>query len=129
MKVLLDTHVFFWALVAPDRLSNAAQSAIEDPASELIVSAVSAWELATKHRVGKLEAAGPIVLTYERQVADLGAQQLSVSTSHALLAGTLDWDHREPFDRLLAAQSMAEGMPLITKDSAFATLPGIQTIW
>jgi len=129
MKVLLDTHVFFWALVAPDRLSNAAQSAIEDPASELIVSAVSAWELATKHRVGKLEAAGPIVLTYERQVADLGAQQLSVSTSHALLAGTLDWDHREPFDRLLAAQSMAEGMPLITKDSAFATLPGIHTIW
>jgi len=129
MKVLLDTHVFFWALVAPDRLSNAAQSAIEDPASELIVSAVSAWELATKHRIGKLEAAGPIVLTYERQVADLGAQQLSVSTSHALLAGTLDWDHREPFDRLLAAQSMAEGMPLITKDSAFATLPGIHTIW
>ena len=54
MKVLLDTHVFFWALVAPDRLSNAAQSAIEDPASELIVSAVSAWELATKHRIGKL---------------------------------------------------------------------------
>ena len=129
MKVLLDTHVFFWALVAPDRLSNAAQSAIEAPASELIVSAVSAWELATKHRIGKLEAAGPIVLTYERQVADLGAQQLSVSTSHALLAGTLDWDHREPFDRLLAAQSMAEGMPLITKDSAFATLPGIHTIW
>ena len=129
MKVLLDTHVFFWALVAPDRLSNAAQSAIEDPASELIVSAVSAWELATKHRIGKLEAAGPIVLTYERQVADLGAQQLSVSTSHALLAGTLDWDHREPFGRLLAAQSMAEGIPLITKDSAFATLPGIHTIW
>lgn len=129
MKVLLDTHVVLWALNDVNRLSELARDTIEDPSIELVVSAVSAWELATKHRIGKLAAAGPIVRTFDRQLAQLGALDLPVSIAHALLAGQMDWEHREPFDRLLAAQSIVEAMPLVTRDSAFATLPGIQIIW
>jgi PIN domain nuclease of toxin-antitoxin system len=93
---------------------------IEDASVELLVSASSAWEIATKHRLGKLPDATPIVLSYARNLDRLGAHELPISSRHALAAGDLAWDHRDPFDRILAAQSILDGLPLVTSDAAFA---------
>jgi PIN domain nuclease of toxin-antitoxin system len=126
---LLDTHTFVWAVADPDRLGPVARRLLVDPSVELMVSAVSAWELATKVRLGKFASAEPIVAQYEFLVARLGARQLDVSTTHALHAGALRWDHRDPFDRVLAAQAMLEHATLVSTDGAFRELPGLTTLW
>lgn len=127
--LLLDTHTLLWALTEPTRLGRRARRAVEDRRSTIYVSAVSGLELATKHRLGKLPHAWPVLEGFERHRDRLGAEELSITTSHALLAGSLEWDHRDPFDRLLAAQSLVEGVPLVTKDAAFTTIPGFRVLW
>jgi len=112
-----------------DRLGPQARSVIEDPATRLQVSAVSAWELTTKHRLGKLPQAEVLISGFERNLGRLGALQLQISAEHALLAGALEWEHRDPFDRMLAAQAMVEGVHLVTRDPAFNGLNGLRTIW
>ena len=129
MRVLLDTHTLIWALTSPDRLGERAIAAISDRDNELVVSAASAWELSTKARLGKLPAASALLSAYGRQVARLGATELSMSSEHALLAGGLAWDHRDPFDRMLAAQAFIESTPLVTRDPAFETMDGLRLIW
>lgn len=129
MRVLLDTHVVLWTLTEPSRLSPTAREILESRSNELIVSATSAWEIAVKHRGARLRGLDATVHSYESRLATLGASQLAITTAHALLAGRLDWEHRDPFDRMLAAQSMLENTPLITTDVAFASLPAVQTIW
>ncbi len=113
---LLDTHAVLWALTDPHQLGTSAQEVIRDPSNGLVVSAVSAWELATKHRLGKLPQADVLVVGFARHVARLGARALPVCTDHALLAGSLDWDHRDPFDRMLVAQAQVERLTLVTRD-------------
>lgn len=129
MKVLLDTHTLLWALNHPERLSSAARDVIRERTVELVCSAVAPWEIATKHRVGRLPEAGPLVAAFTERLAQLGARDLPITHRHALFAGRLAWEHRDPFDRVLAAQSILEGIPLVTSDRVFSTLPGVDVFW
>ena len=129
MTYLLDTHVVLWALTDPTRLGRPARDVIENRSSRLIVSAVSAWEITTKHRLGKLPQADVLLGAYAKHLDRFGAIRLSVTEDHALLAGRLDWNHRDPFDRMLAAQAMIESLVIITGDPAFTGCPGVPTLW
>lgn len=126
---LLDTHALLWALTAPDRLGPAALEVIADADSTLWVSAASAWEIATKNRRGRLGQADGLLAGYSRHLIRLGATELPITSDHALLAGTLDWEHRDPFDRMIAAQAMIEGLTLITGDAQLRSLGGVATLW
>lgn len=119
---LLDTHVFLWLLTRPERVPETIRASLADPRNPLVVSAVTALEVATKVRLGKLSAPG-LTDAWDRQLVDIGATPLSIATDHALLAGRLSWAHRDPFDRLLVAQAMLEGMSLVTVDAALTQLP------
>ena len=129
MTYLLDTHVMLWALTDPTRLGPTTRDFIANRSSRLVVSAVSAWEISTKHRLGKLPRADVLLGAYAKHLDRLGAIRLSVTEDHALLAGRLDWNHRDPFDRMLAAQAMIESLVIITGDPAFAGCPGVPTLW
>ncbi len=97
--------------------------------SSCCARSVTPWEIATKHRLGKFPDAGTLVESFAEQLARLGAQELAVSNNHGLLAGRLEWAHRDPFDRMFAAQSILEGARLVTSDRAFSTLPGVDIFW
>ena len=129
MKLLLDTHTLLWVLMEPRRLSVRAAELLRDPTNEVLVSAASAWEIATKHRLGRLPHAASILEAYAAHLARLRARDLAVSSAHALRAGGLLADHRDPFDRLLAAQCMLEGVPLVTNDPAFEAFGELTTLW
>ena len=129
MRLLLDTHVLLWAWRDPARLSTTARELIEDAGVELLVSAASAWEISTKSRLGKLPDGEAIVLSYPQNLHRLRAHEVSITSRHALAAGGLRWAHRDPFDRILAAQGILEGLPLVTSDAAFATFPGLHRVW
>jgi PIN domain nuclease of toxin-antitoxin system len=126
---LLDTRVFLWAASDDGKLSNYAREVIETSSSHLFVSAISAFEIANKFRIGKLPGYKPIVENYHEIVIKLGAEELPISGQHAYCAAKFDWEHRDPFDRTLAAQSFIENLPLITCDAAFATLPWLKRVW
>ncbi len=129
MRLLLDTHVLLWALRDPERIPASVAAIVRDPSHQLQVSAATAWEIATKHRIGKLPDAGPILLAYLDNLRQLGAVELPITSHHALVAGQLDWSHRDPFDRILAAQSVLTSSALVTGDSAFRAFPGVRVIW
>lgn len=126
---LLDTHALVWALAEPAALGPAAAAVVSDSSIGLLVSAASGWELATKYRLGKLPQAEAVVDALPAQVRRLGAAVLPVSMEHALLAGAMQWEHRDPFDRMLAAQSIVEAVPLITKDPVFGSRPDLRVVW
>lgn len=126
--LLLDTHALLWMLRKPDRIPEATLALIRDPATDLIVSAASAWEIGTKFRLGKLGEAQAVVHAYAEHLHHLRARELPISAHHALTAGVLNWDHRDPFDRIIAAQCMIESLPLCTADRALAAFPGLRVI-
>jgi PIN domain nuclease of toxin-antitoxin system len=126
--ILLDTHVLVWALTEPDKLSARAHDLLADARVDLWVSAVSAFEIATKYRLGKLPGAETVLNDFERHLDRLGAQRLAISVPHAARAGGLDWDHRDPFDRLLAAQAELESLPLMTADTVFEQRSAVTVI-
>jgi PIN domain nuclease of toxin-antitoxin system len=128
MRVLLDTHTLLWALVTPARLSSKVRTIIQNPDNDRIVSAASAWEIATKFRIGKLPQAEDVVRDYAAHLSTLRAQELAMTSQHALAAGLWQTTHRDPFDRVLAAQSLVEGLALLTNDEAMSQF-GIKTIW
>lgn len=129
MNYLLDTHTVLWALTNPARLGPEARGVLESGASEIVVSAVTAWEIATKHRLGKLPQADVLIAAYPSHIAKLQAQQLPITQEHALAAGRLNWSHRDPFDRILVAQAMLESMTLLTNDTVITAMPGIRAVW
>jgi PIN domain nuclease of toxin-antitoxin system len=129
MRLLLDTHVFLWAVAEPKRLSSKARSSISKLENQVFVSPVTAYELSYKHRQGKLPAGAAIVTSFGRQVAHLYASELAVSSPHTLAAGQLDWDHNDPFDRMLAAQAMVEGLTLVTADEDLQAFGPVATLW
>ena len=128
LTILLDTHAFLWAIAQPDHLSPAARRLVADSTVDILVSSASAWEIATKVRLGRLPDAQALVAAFSDHVQRLGAQELAISIRHALTAGSFAVAHRDPFDRVLAAQALLEGVPLVTRDPAFAAFP-IHTIW
>ena len=128
MRLLLDTHAFVWWLLDDPNLSARVRMAIENANAEVLVSAVTAFELATKVRLGKFDAAQEIAHRYEEMMTASLFVALPVSQRHALAAGRMAGEHRDPFDRILASQAHIEGMPLATVDPAFRQF-GIETMW
>lgn len=125
MKLLLDTHVLLWALLEPQKLSPVLRDALEDSDNTLIVSAASAWEIATKWRLGKLPHARSVVENYAMALNRLAAVDLPISGAVARQAGLWSVPHRDPFDRLLAAQARADELVLASTDPAFAQFEGV----
>ncbi|SNS90697.1 PIN domain nuclease, a component of toxin-antitoxin system (PIN domain) [Micrococcales bacterium KH10] len=129
MTFLLDTHTLLWALTDPSRLGPDARRIILDRSCVLVASAVSAWEISTKHRLGKLPQADVLLAGYARHLDRLGVTRLPITEDHSLLAGTLQWEHRDPFDRMLAAQAMIESLTFLSNDEAFSGLAGLKIKW
>jgi PIN domain nuclease of toxin-antitoxin system len=128
-SLLLDTHVLLWVLLAPDRIPAETLATVRAPETTVYVSAASAWEIATKHRLGKLEGAAAVVSGYREHLARLRAEELAITGHHALTAGTLQWSHRDPFDRVIVAQAVLESLPVVTSDAALVEFPAIRTVW
>lgn len=126
--VLLDTHALLWALLEPGKLSRTARDLLRNPATVVLVSSATAWEIATKQRLGKLPGAAAVVSGYASHIRKLRAEELAIASSHALLAGKFPQAHRDPFDRILAAQAALEDLPLLTSDPAFKDFP-VTTVW
>jgi PIN domain nuclease of toxin-antitoxin system len=120
VKLLLDTQVVLWAAGEPARLSDQAREAIEDGSNEVLVSAVTAWEIAIKQSLGKLELPKAAELWLPDVVQRSGFEAVAVELSAALRVRALPWHHRDPFDRLLVAQALDGGCTLVTRDEAFA---------
>lgn len=123
MKLLLDTHLLLWAAGTPGRLSPEAVALIEDQDNQLIYSAVSLWEIAIKNGLGRPDfQVDPRLL--RRGLLDNGYDELPMTGDHAAAIGNLPSLHADPFDRMLVAQSMVEGILLLTSDSIVARYPG-----
>ena len=128
MSYLLDTHTLLWALTAPSRLGPQAASLLTDRRSQLVVSAASAWEISIKTRRGRLPGGARLLNSWQRSLLDLRADLLGIDHDDAIRAGGLPWAHRDPFDRMLAAQCELEDLTLVTCDGDFETF-GIRTLW
>jgi len=126
---LLDTHVLLWAVQEDRKLSPAARAVIERMDSKLYVSAISAFEIGNKYRLGKLPEFSHVVENYHEIVRKLGAVELPLRAAHALFAAKAEWAHRDPFDRILAAQAALENLTLITGDAAFSGLAWVSVLW
>ncbi|MDH5676461.1 MAG: type II toxin-antitoxin system VapC family toxin [Myxococcales bacterium] len=124
MRVLLDTHALIWALADDEELSPAARELIINGETEVLVSAVSAWEIAIKRALGKLEAPDDLATV----VTDAGFLPRSIDLADAERVGTLPNHHRDPFDRMLVAQALNEGVPIVTRDPLIARYQ-VQVIW
>ena len=119
MKALLDTHTLLWWLDGDEQLSLTARSWIEIPEHRILVSAASAWEIATKVRIGKLPGAQAVAANFHECLISQGFAPLDITADHALLAGSLPGPHRDPFDRMLIAQAQALNIPLISNENLF----------
>ncbi len=128
MRYLIDTHVLLWAAFRKQMLSETARSLIESGANEILVSAVSPWEISTKYRLGKLPSASALVEDFVVKVTGAGYLLMPISVKHALRAGMLPGAHRDPFDRMLAAQAIQEDIPLISNDSQLDQF-GVRREW
>lgn len=128
VSYLLDTHALLWWLFDDGRLSRRARGVIRDSGNRLLVSSASAWEIATKHRLGKLATVVPLVADFGGFMAKAGFAELPVRWAHAVRAGAWDVAHRDPFDRMLAAQVSLDGLTLVTADPIFADF-GISVVW
>ena len=128
MRFLLDTHALLWWLFDDPQLSTKARGVLMDRSNVVFVSSASAWEIATKYRLGKLNSAAPLVRDMRGWIVQAGFSELPISLAHAERAGSWPQPHRDPFDRMLAAQSILDGLPLITRDDAIAQF-GTATFW
>ena len=125
MRLLLDTHVFLWWDDGAHRLPVRVREHIADPDNTVYVSAASVWEVAIKARLGKLDYAASPTHAVEAN----GFLALPITASEAELAGTLDWLHTDPFDRMLVAQARQGGLTLVTADAVMRELPGLVHLW
>jgi PIN domain nuclease of toxin-antitoxin system len=128
VRLLLDTHTLLWCFNGARSLSSPARRLIEDGGNEILVSAASAWEIATKVRLGKLPTGEELIASFDRYLAQLGCDALPISLEHALRAGKLPGEHRDPFDRMLIAQAQAENLPIVSNDRIFDVY-AVHRIW
>lgn len=125
MNLLLDTHVFLWWIGEPARLSDEAGAAIADSGTLVHVSAASAWEISIKRALGRIDLRDE---EFSYGMRESGFTELKITAEHGLAAGNLPPHHRDPFDRMLVAQAMAEGIRLVTHDRAIAPY-GVEIVW
>jgi PIN domain nuclease of toxin-antitoxin system len=128
VRILLDSHTLVWFLTGSPRCSLQAREAIEEADANVFVSAVSAWEVATKVRAGKWPDAADIAQNIDRVLLERDFLPLAVTVEHGRLAGFLPGAHRDPFDRMLAAQAITEDMLLVTTDPAFRNF-SVRVLW
>lgn len=128
MRLLLDTHVLLWWYLDQTQLSPAAATLLGEEETVVFVSAASVFEIATKHRIGKLPQVAALINDLDAQLADQLFTELAISAKHARVAGQLTGLHRDPFDRMLAAQAIVEDLVLISADAALDQF-GVQRLW
>jgi PIN domain nuclease of toxin-antitoxin system len=128
IRLLLDTHALIWWWTDDPRLPAAARTAIAAPENTAFVSAATGWEIATKFRIGKWPEVEVLVRDFEALLRRSRFTSLPMTTGHSLLAGSLEGHHRDPFDRMLAAQAKQESLTVISGDTAFAVY-GVGVIW
>ena len=128
MKILLDTHACVWMILGSPRISKLAKATIQDFDTEVYVSAATGWEITTKYRIGKMPEVSPFVHDFAGTLQQMSFQELPVSMDHATRAGLLLGDHKDPFDRMLIAQALAENLPLVSNEELFDRFL-VQRIW
>lgn len=139
MTVLVDTSCLLFALLTPEHLSPRARRVLEDRGSALVWSAASTWEVVVKTRLGKLDLGGDVATVLGEQLLRMGMRILPVEQAHSLRVASLpdvDWTdargssrrHADPFDRLIVAQALVEGLPLLTSDDQFDRYP-VERVW
>ena len=126
MRVLLDTHVFLWFLESDPRLATEVAAVIEDEANEKIVSVASLWEMAIKYSLGKLKLRRPLDSFLATELGGFNVRPISIA--HAVRVAGLPFHHRDPFDRMLVAQSLVERISIASKEAIFETY-GVRRIW
>jgi PIN domain nuclease of toxin-antitoxin system len=119
VQLLLDTHALLWWALDSADLSKKARRALNDLNNDIYVSAASAWEIATKYRIGKLPEAESFVHSFSETLQRLGFLELAISVEHAKRAGLMLAEHKDPFDRMLIAQAQAEGFVLVSNEALF----------
>lgn len=115
-SVLLDTSVLLWLVAAPEKIFVPTREVLSEPTTEVAVSAASAWEIAIKTRLGRLEG-DALLSAWPEVLADMNATELPIGARDAILAGRLPWDHRDPFDRVIVAQAARRNLTIATSDS------------
>ena len=128
MRILLDTHALLWWLAGSDRLSAVAHGAIADDANEILVSAASAWEIAAKHRLGRLPGAAAVAEDVIGCLLDQGFQPLAITVSDGERAGRLPGPVRDPFDRMLIAQALTLDVAMVSIEEPFDRY-GVRRLW
>ncbi len=128
MKILLDAHAAIWHKTDDPRLSRTASDALENPRNELFISVVTFWELGIKESLGKLKIRGGVDDLHAEWIGSGAASLLQIEWKHLRRNLALPWLHRDPFDRLLISQALAEGMKLVTVDSEIRKYPGVQIV-
>lgn len=128
MRYLLDTHTFLWWAFDSPELSDLARFLIADRENEIFVSSASGWEIGTKFRLGRLPEARVLVQDLAGWIRKAGFSELKIGLEHAQRAGLFDRQHRDPFDRMIAAQSLIEQLPVIGRDGVLASF-GVQLVW
>jgi PIN domain nuclease of toxin-antitoxin system len=128
VRVLLDTHTLIWAKISPASLSRQVAEIMADPLNEIFVSVATAWEIATKVRLGKLPGADRLEIDFLETMEDSGYQLLPIDAESALRAGRLIADHGDPFDRFIASQALAMDIPVLSKDPKLDVF-GVRRLW
>ena len=128
MRVLLDTHAFLWWVEDNTCLIASARQVVANEANEIIVSAASAWEIATKYRLGRLPEAQAVARDIAGCIADEGFETLAISVGDAERAGRLPGIHRDPFDRILIAQALRHDLVIVSVDTTFDRY-GVNRLW
>jgi PIN domain nuclease of toxin-antitoxin system len=127
VKLLVDTHVLYWALESPKELSKRSRSVISNRSNQIIVSAAVGWEMAIKVNLGKLHARS-VVMDLSRILQEKGFSEEPITLDHAVAAGLLPLHHRDPFDRMLVAQAQSLNAAIVSADSLLDSY-GVKRIW
>lgn len=128
MPALIDTHTFLWLTGDTSRLSPTARSFMEDKSNQLLLNIASGWEIAVKLSIGKLKVALPLDELLTAAAARAVVQLTPITNAHVIAVSRLPFHHRDPFDRLMAAHCLTEGLPIVSQDAVFDTY-GVRRIW
>ena len=129
LNYLLDTHTYLWVALNNTKLSETAKTAISAKNAKVYVSPVTAYEIMNKYRIGKLPEYKALAENYLNVFNNSGVTELLINTKHFHYAGGFEWEHRDPFDRMLAAQAFIDDMILVTHDDVFKSLSWVKTLW